>query len=148
EVSWAQCMEVLGRLGLVLPSEAQWENGARGGSDTPWGTGTDLAPLQDAANLSDAYRKTHGNETRAVWEKDFDDGNTVHAAVGSYRANAFGLHEVAGNVWEWCLDGLQEDFYRRSPKTDPVAPWQGSMLRANRGGGFAGDASFARSASR
>jgi formylglycine-generating enzyme required for sulfatase activity len=148
QVSWTQCMEVMARLGLSLPSEAQWENGARGGTDTPYWTGWDLESLLDAANLSDAYGKSHGNHAWNLWEKDLDDGNTSHAEIGSYRANPFGLHEVIGNVGEWCLDGYDAGFYARSPRLDPVNLSTGAPYRVLRGGGFNDDASRARSAIR
>jgi formylglycine-generating enzyme required for sulfatase activity len=147
-VSWTQCLEVMSRLGLTLPSEAQWENGARGGWDTPFWTGSDLQSLKDAANIADAYGKIHGGESLRVWEQDFDDGYTVHAEVGSYRANPFGLHDMIGNVWEWCLDGYDEFFYARSPTVDPVAPTAGFASRIFRGGSFFFAASFARSGNR
>jgi formylglycine-generating enzyme required for sulfatase activity len=72
----------------------------------------------------------------------------VHAASGSYRANPFGLHEVLGNVWEWCRDGYDGDFYGRSPRLDPVAPTSGNPVRANRGGSFTHDGMLARSSVR
>jgi formylglycine-generating enzyme required for sulfatase activity/serine/threonine protein kinase len=144
QVTWTQCMEVTRRLGLSLPSEAQWENAARGGTETIYWTGSDLASLKDAANLSDAYGKAHGNEAWALWEPDFDDGNSATAEVGSYRANPFGLHDVVGNVWEWCLDGYWGSFYSRSPKNDPVASTEGASIRIHRGGGFSDVASRAR----
>ena len=148
QVTWSQCMEVMSHLGFALPSEAQWENGARGGQDSPFWAGSDLESLKNAANLADAYGKSHGNERLELLEKDFDDGNSVHAEVGSYRANPFGLHDVIGNVWEWCLDGYDASFYTRSPKVDPVAPWTSVPVRVLRGGGFVNVASFGRSANR
>jgi formylglycine-generating enzyme required for sulfatase activity len=148
QVSWTECMEVMSRLGLTLPSEAQWENGARGGTETPFWTGSDLESLKDAANLADAYGKSHGADAWASWEKDFDDGNTLHAEMGSYRPNPFGLHDVIGNVWEWCQDGYDTSAYQSGPKVDPVAPWTGGSVRVFRGGGFNLAASDARSAVR
>jgi formylglycine-generating enzyme required for sulfatase activity len=100
------------------------------------------------ANLSDAYGRSHGNEDWTVWEPWLDDGQTVHAEVGSYRANPFGLHDVYGNVWEWCLDGYDGGFYGRGPKVDPVVPWTGSPAGVYRGGGFNAAAVIARSAYR
>ena len=147
-VSWTECLETMSRMGLALPSEAQWECGARGGRDSPFWTGSDLESLKGAANLADAYGKSHGNEALGVYEKEFDDGNSVHAEAGSYRANPFGLHETIGNVWEWCLDGFDADFYGKSPRVDPVAPWTGAAARVRRGGGFVDVGVFARSANR
>jgi formylglycine-generating enzyme required for sulfatase activity/serine/threonine protein kinase len=147
-VSWTECTDLLSRFGLALPSEAQWENAARGGTDTPYWTGTDLGSLEGAANIADAYGKAHGGESLRDWEQDFDDGATVHAEPGSYRANPYGLHDVIGNVWEWCLDGFDEHFYGRSPSVDPVAPPAAATIRVFRGGSFFFDASSARSGQR
>jgi formylglycine-generating enzyme required for sulfatase activity len=148
QVSVNDCMQVLARVGLDLPSEAQWENGVRAGTSTPWWTGSDAASLKDAANLADAYAKSHGSGSWLNWEKDLDDGNSSHAEIGSYRANAFGLHDVIGNEWEWCADEFDVGFYGRSPRTDPVARSASSTNRVTRGGSFLDVASFSRSAYR
>jgi len=147
-VSWTQCMDVLSRFGLTLPSEAQWENAARAGRDTPYWTGLDLESLKGAANIADAYGKANGGESLRAWEPEFDDGATVHAQVGSYLANPYGLHDVIGNVWEWCLDGFDETFYGKSPRVDPVAPLATAEVRVFRGGSFFFDAASARSGQR
>jgi formylglycine-generating enzyme required for sulfatase activity len=129
QVNWTTCTETCSRLGLILPSEAQWEYGARGGTETPWWTGSDPKELASAGNVADGWARAH--DAQADWFCEaWDDGNTVHAAVGSYRANAFGLHDVLGNVWEW-----SEDKYS-------------SSLRNSRGGSFINKAVFARSADR
>ncbi len=147
QVSWVDCKETLERLGLVLPTEAQWERAARAETDTPWWTGDDLESLAGAANLSDSYGKNHGNETWSVWEKDFDDGSTVHMAVGSYRANGYGLRDVHGNLYEWCQDGYGSyDLPVRAG--DGERRMIGPRNRVFRGGSFLNNAFFARSASR
>lgn len=103
QVTWEDCDLVLRRLGLTLPTEAQWEYAARGGTTTPWWTGGDKSSLRIAANLSDRHYQSVGGPIDWSYE-DWDDGYALHAPVGSYAANPFGLHDVHGNVWEWCID--------------------------------------------
>jgi formylglycine-generating enzyme required for sulfatase activity/serine/threonine protein kinase len=148
QLNWTDCTRVLGRLGLALPTEAQWEYAARAGTSTPWWTGEDRATLAGAANLADAYGKTHGAELWSAWEPELDDGHTLPAEIGSFRANAFGLHDIVGNVAEWCLDISDGGFYRVSPKKDPVALAPGYPFRILRGGDFDRDATFLRSSAR
>ncbi len=97
-------------------------------------------------NLSDAYAKSNGGPF-GQWEA-WDDGNTCHAEVGQYRPNAFGLHDVHGNVWEWCMDGYDDNFYRQTGPKDPFSDPAGSSVRVNRGGAFDLVASRTRSALR
>ena len=149
QVSWLDCMRVMERLGLSLPSEAQWEYGARGGTTTVWWAGNERESLLGAVNLADQAAARGG----AIWSdiKDWpelDDGFVVHAPVERFAANPFGLHNVHGNVWEWCLDGYDGDFYRQAVSRDPVSPPGGSSSRVDRGGSFVDAASFARSADR
>jgi formylglycine-generating enzyme required for sulfatase activity len=65
---------------------------------------------------------------------DLDDGSIAHAAVGSYAANGFGLHEVAGNIAEWCLDAFDHGSYLKMTGKDPVTPSSGIITRVLRGG--------------
>jgi formylglycine-generating enzyme required for sulfatase activity len=136
QVTWDDCERWLGRVGLVLPTEAQWEYAARGGTTTPrwFGIGTD--GIGTAANIGGIASKDSGSDS-------FD----MTAPVGSLRPNPFGLHDVLGNVWEWCrdLDALYEV---------PVDPGDGlrrpsaSRFHVVRGGAFNSDAQSVRSAAR
>ena len=106
QVSWFDCQRVLGRLGLTMPTEAQWEYAARAGTDTVWWTGNDKESIarRQAGNLMDAWTIKMGGPHHVPYEEWLEDGFAVHAPVGSFTANGFGLHDVIGNVFERCLD--------------------------------------------
>ena len=145
-VSWEDCTEALRRLSLVLPTEAQWEYGARAGTDTPWWTGSERESLEGAANVADVrYQSMFTGEQ--LFEKWLDDGYAFHAPVGSFRPNAFGLHDMAGNVWEWCRDWFGD--YAEAP-TDGSAQnvQQGTGDRVFRGGSWSAVARLARCSAR
>ncbi len=145
-VSWTDCTQLMGRLSLLLPTEAQWEYGARAGTSTVFWSGDEAETLRDVGNLADAYAKSHGGGgflNYAGW----DDGNTVHAEVGSYRANAFGLHDVHGNAWEWCCDEYG-DYTAGTRAGDGERLVSGTLPRVVRGGSFRFPAPIARSANR
>ncbi|MBM3963351.1 MAG: PKD domain-containing protein, partial [Planctomycetes bacterium] len=114
-----------------LPTEAEWEYCCRAGTTTEWNTGTSLSTSQ--ANFQGAL----ANAT-------YPYGQT--AVVGSYAPNAFGLHDMHGNVWEWCLDSYA--LYAPGPVTDPFVT--GGAGRVVRGGSWYGfySASNCRSAGR
>ena len=152
QVSWNECWTVCNRLGLMLPTEAQWEQAARGGTTSDWWTGATKESLAGAANLLDSFARTHGGEDwhDRIFDPWLDDGQTVHAPVGSYAANPFGLYDVVGNVWEWCQDSYDLDmsFYAESPKRDPINDPAGSRVRIRRGGSYYNSSMDSRSATR
>ena len=115
-----------------LPTEAEWEYACRAGSTTRWSFGDDESQL------------THYAWYRAnVW----DTGKKYTQPVGLKRPNGWGLYDMHGNVWEWVQDWYDEDYYKRSPRVDPLGPTSGSN-RVFRGGDFYFDAQYLRSALR
>ncbi|HLU39529.1 MAG TPA: bifunctional serine/threonine-protein kinase/formylglycine-generating enzyme family protein [Planctomycetota bacterium] len=146
-VSWTAATEVLGRIGLVLPTEAQWEFAARAGTTTRWWTGDDVESVRGAGNLSDLSAQRTGSPWAAVLDwPDHDDGYPATAPVGCYAANAFGLHDVIGNVVEWCRD----DFTRYTNQARPGDGLRksGHEHKVARGGCFGDRAAVAASGQR
>ncbi|MFT4543077.1 MAG: sulfatase modifying factor 1, partial [Planctomycetota bacterium] len=148
QVSWEDCTQVAMRFGLNLPSEAQWEYGCRGRRASVYWSGDEVSSLLGVENLADGHAKRNGAASSWSFEPDFEDGFTIHAPVGSFLPNVFGLHDVHGNVREWCMDGYEQGFYGRSPSLDPLSPPEASADRVSRGGSFDYTARDARSANR
>ncbi len=147
KVSWYDCDETLSRLGLLLPTEAQWEYAARAGTSTPWWTGERRESLRGSTNLADRSAKVAGApwSTPEDWP-DLDDGYAVHGPVNAFGTNPFGLHNVQGNVFEWCRGG---DADYKIPAREGDGGRGGTYAyRMYRGGGFNETASHARSACR
>jgi serine/threonine protein kinase/formylglycine-generating enzyme required for sulfatase activity len=141
-VSWEDCNLWLPRYGLTLPTEAQWEYACRAGTTTPWSCAFD--ELRNHANLPDESARTV-SPNWPNFEK-WTDGHAVHAPVGSFLANDFGMHDVHGNVREATRDSASPEVPPRPG--DGAREPAGSKLRANRGGDFFLPARYSRSASR
>jgi len=137
-VSWDDAREyarwLTGKTGknFRLPTEAEWEYGARGGTSTSrfWGDSPNSACKY--SNVADKTAKRNWSD----WTVHYcDDGYAVAAPVGSFNANDFGLYDMLGNVWEWCNDWYGENYYGTSPRDNPVGPSSGKN-RVFRGGGW------------
>ena len=150
QVDWLMCDRELRRLGLALPTEAQWEYACRAGTTSVWSTGNDRESLRGKVNLADQAAKRVGASWSAIQDwPDLDDGHAVHAPVGTYEANAWGLHEVHGNVWEWCRD-LYGSYSLdvREGSGERKVPVSSARFRVRRGGNFRYAARYGRSAYR
>ncbi len=146
QVSWEDCRDIMNRLALDLPTETQWEYAARAHTSTVFSTGNDVASLQGRANLADSFAKENGGPASWIYENELEDGYSVHAPVGSFLPNPFGLHDIHGNVWEWCHDRYKIYLFPTPGEESPLVP--GARSRVCRGGSFDDPAIYARSAYR
>ena len=117
-----------------LPTEAEWEYACRAGSRTQYHSGDAPSSLRDVANVFDAdaalnWPKWQGFALSAA------DGFAFTAPVGQFTPNAFGLHDMHGNVWEWTADWYDDTYYARSPQDDPKGPADGGV-KVRRGGSW------------
>ena len=129
-----------------LPSEGEWEYAARGGTRTSRYWGNDASAQCAHANGADGTLKAHYSNWRWV-VASCRDGFVHTAPAGSFSANAFGLHDVLGNVWEWVEDCWNER-YVGAPSDG--SPWTGGDCgrRVLRGGSWFGRPGSLRSANR
>jgi formylglycine-generating enzyme required for sulfatase activity len=146
QVSWKDCEELLSRLKLRLPTESEWEYAARAGTTTIWWTGNVKETLKGAGNLADLFCKRYGPSAGMKYEEWLDDGFVVHAPIGSFIPNGFGLHDVCGNLYEWCQDSFGK--YSDALVHGSAHESNGSSYRIFRGGSWGDHAERCRSADR
>lgn len=125
-----------------LPTEAEWEYACRAGSDARYGHAHQPTELAQTANVFDNQAANNWPQWQA-FALPQSDGFAFTAPVGSYPANAFGLHDMVGNAWEWVSDSYDEAYYAASPTQDPTGPAADAM-RVRRGGSWHTWALYAR----
>ncbi len=148
-VSWEDAIEFCRKLtekdkklppGWVyrLPREAEWEYACRGGLASQ--------PTHFGNSLSSRQANFDGNFPYGGADKG--DYLERTCKVGSYEKNRFGLYDMHGNVWEWCMDWYDKDYYGKSPPKDPPGPLGPASARVLRGGCGLDYGRFCRSANR
>jgi formylglycine-generating enzyme required for sulfatase activity len=124
-VTWYEAKNYCKKIGKRLATEAEFEYVSReGGKEVKFGTGQSAISAQKA-NFS---------------------GDRI-VAVGSYPANTLGIHDLSGNVWEWTGDWYRENYYAKSPESNPTGSWIGKE-KVLRGGKYSSKSRFLRASNR
>ncbi|MCK4665059.1 MAG: formylglycine-generating enzyme family protein [Bacteroidales bacterium] len=137
KVSWNDIQLFLQKLNTKigenyrLPTEAEWEYAAKGGIETP-------------GYASYKYSGSNNPDDVAWYSKN--SSSKTHK-IGTKQANELGIYDMSGNVWEWCSDWYDNDYYSSSPENNPQGASSGSF-RVRRGGSWVGDSDGVRCASR
>ena len=135
-VTWKEAGDYCSKVGKRLPTEAEWEYACRAGTKTPFYTGVTISDAQ--ANF-DAQKPFGGCPLGSC------RGKVV--PVGSFPPNGWNLHDMHGNVAEWCADWYDVAYYGNSPGDNPQGPSAGK-LRVVRGGSWNNDGNGLRAANR
>ncbi|MBN1926008.1 MAG: SUMF1/EgtB/PvdO family nonheme iron enzyme, partial [Prolixibacteraceae bacterium] len=121
-----------------LPSEAEWEYAAKGGiyalryyTDKRMGT-------------YEYYHKYAGSNIMKEVGWFVDNSRGYCHKVGEKKANLLGIHDMSGNVWEWCYDKYNAEFYKRNAESHDPMCLTGPGVRVNRGGSWSNDATYCR----
>ena len=146
QVSWYDAVEFCDRLSRKtgreyrLPTEAEWEYACRAGTTTPFHFGETITP--DVANYDCNYSYKSGSKAKGSYRKQTSPVKTFAFA------NAFGLFDMHGNVWEWCLDYWYESYHEAPTKGSAWLTDSNSNSRVLRGGSWLNDPRDCRSAHR
>jgi len=132
-------------LPIRLPSEAEWEYACRAGSTTAYSFGSDGEDLTEYGNVADASVKRKFPNWTTV---SSEDGYVFTAPVKTFKPNEWNLYDMHGNVWEWCADWYDADYYKTKNSAQGLINETPGSYRVLRGGGWSYSARYCRSAYR